>query len=59
MFGRKLDADTQVIDRRLGVRGSLCARLPPLGGADPYFALQDPPRASPALASPPGQVTHS
>ena len=59
MFGRKLDADTQVIDLRHGVRGSLFAPIPPLVGADPYYALQDPPLASPALSTPPGQVTHS
>lgn len=59
MFDRKeTEFEGEPADLRHGMRGSLIAPIPPLVGADPYYALQDPPLASPAFGTPAGQVTH-
>ena len=59
MFDRKIhETANEPLDLRHGMKGSLTAPIPPLAGAGPFYALQDPPLASPAFDTPAGQVTH-
>jgi hypothetical protein len=45
-------------DLRHGQRGALVQPKTHLAGAEPLYALEDPPLASPDLATPEGQTTH-
>lgn len=55
----KQDKDEAPNDLRHGLRGSLTVPQPPLVGADPAHALDDPNLVSPNSVTPAGQATHS
>lgn len=59
MSKKKVDTDKQSkADLRRGRHSALVQPKTPLAGAGPLYALEDPPLASPDLATPAGQVTH-